>query len=359
MDGGDVNSRELLGQATRWIRRQPERLGFDLHTSILRAVQLRRNKQEGYQVVGCGSVEFTDFWNETNPDRERIKFFLDQFSQGMKKCAFVAEHSTLLVRRMNIAPMPESDLVEAIRWNFREHVDCPIEKYTVGYTPLTHYDEKGQLALMAYGISEEAIHQYVKLAKDLGYKLISLEPAATALLAAFHLNRLLTEDRFTICLHMDEETTYFIVMTAHVVLFSRPLTGMSLQSFLEMLQHQGNVEPQAAKTLFQEWIAGKESDLHGAEIATTATHFLRQLVIEVQRSIDAFCIMYGVESVHDLFICGKGVQFPKLKEHMEHSLGMEVHVFDPFLHLPLPAEIETMSVPERSTYAIAVGLSVI
>jgi len=93
------------------------------------------------------------------------------------------------------------------------------------------------------------------------------------------------------------------------------------------------------------------------KVETTVGHFLSQLVIEVQRSIDAFCIMYGVDSVDDLYLCGSGVLYPGLVSHIQKTLGIETRVFNPFARM-LEKERQTEEVVERAPlYAVAVGLA--
>jgi len=290
----------------------------------------------------------------------------------VRRCAMTVEDPSLRVRRMSFASMPEGDLLEAIRWNFREHISVPIEEYRVGYTPLPGYTKDGMNALMAYGISEEAIKTHTQFAKDMGFKLISLEPAITAILACFHANKVLEKDRYTVCLEVGETITHFVVLTEGLPLYSRPLPGMTLEGLIKLLMKGVTLKFDETKELLIKWIdlelqqdeAGKVAFLeklgeHSAAFQEVLTKFLSDLVLEVQRSIDAFCIMYEVEQVHELYLCGAGIEVPGLVDHIQHTLGVSTDIFDPFTNLPLEAALSGVGSTKHYTHAVATGLAIV
>lgn len=358
-----------IGKLNQMFRRRPERLGVAIEERSIRIVRLKRRDDDLCQIAVFGELDI-DLWHAGAMEQQRLRSAIRQLGEGMTRVAVGIEHPTLRIRRMSFAKMPEQDLLEAIRWNFRESVEGAIEQYLVGYTPLEGISEGGKLSIMAYGIAQEAIKEYSGLIKSAGMKAVSLEPKATALLAAFYANGILEDDKYHVCISFGNGTTHFIVMRGRSMLFSRPLAGIGHDALVKLVMRNLNLEEREARETLELWINVGENapqaeaiDASGTStrvrhLETTIGHFLSQLVIEVQRSIDAFCIMYGVERVSDIRVCGEGVIYPGLMSHMQRTLGIATTDFNPFERL-LEPERQTPEVIRRAPlYATATGLAI-
>ena len=82
-------------------------------------------------------------------------------------------------------------------------------------------------------------------------------------------------------------------------------------------------------------------------------------MIELQRSIDAFCIMYNIDNVDELYFCGAGVDIPGVIDHMQHSLGLPSTIFDPFASFSLLPGVEDKFPGQHHTHVVATGLAVV
>lgn len=353
------------------LRRKRERLGVEIEGRSVRIVRLARIPAGGYSVAAHGSLDI-DLWHASAMEQQRFRAAIQQLGKGLQRAAVNIDHSTLRIRRMIFARMPERDLLEAIRWNFREHVEVPIDKYVVSYVPLEQIDESGRMAVMAYGISEEAVGECVQLVRSVGLKLVALEPSATALLAAFSANGVLTDGGNHVCIDFGESITRFLVMKNDAVLFSRPLGGINQESLVEILMRNHNMDKDKAQDALSSWIregmAGDRAAAAAEEggdaasgakgIETSVGHFFSQMVIELQRSIDAFCIMYSADRVDVIHVCGIAPLYPGLISHIQTSLGVQTLMFNPFLRF-MDESRQTEDMRHKAPlYAVAVGLAI-
>ncbi|HPQ81617.1 MAG TPA: pilus assembly protein PilM, partial [bacterium] len=337
----------------------------------VRIVRMDKGGEGRRRVAAFGELDI-DLWHAGPMDQQRFKSAVKQLGGGNVKVAVNMEHPTLRVRRMTFAKMPERDMMEAIRWNFREHVEGAIEQYVVGYTPLDVQAEGGKLVIMAYGVAQDAVKEYTNLMRSFGLKLVSLEPQATALLASFTEAGVLDDGRYHVCISFGDVLTQFTVMRGRSMLFSRPLAGIGTDSLIRLIMRNLNLEEAEAREALLLWMESNRGDAASAaeadekseaavkmrRIETTMGHFLSQLVIEVQRSVDAFCIMYGIEHVSDIYVCGEGVMFPGIASHMQKTLGIETKIFNP-LEALLDEDRRTPEAMARSPlYAVAAGLAI-
>lgn len=360
-----------LNEIKSALRKRPERLGMEIDGGVVRLVCTRRSEDGKRRIVSFGEVT-VDPWHASELEMQRLSAHIKQTGGGLQKVAINMEHPTLRIRRMNLAKMPERDLLEAIRWNFREQVEVPIEKYVVGYTPLEVTAEGNKQALIAYGVSQEAVNSHLELAKKLGLRIVSLEPAATAVLASLDANGVLNDGKYHVCIVSGEESSYFLVFKGMMVLFSRPMTGIGMGGLVKYVVKNLNLEEKDAKEALATWAKTPRGDAPAKADETSIISddsmvkrvdaavkiFFSKLVVEVQRSIDAFSIMYGVEGVNAVHLCSAGVFLPGLVEHLKKTLGIETDVFNPFEKLLDSDKMDDEVAKKAPLYAVATGLAI-
>ena len=105
----------------------------------------------------------------------------------------------------------------------------------------------------------------------------------------------------------------------------------------------------------------KEGEVPQPELpmfVATTRHFYSQLVIEIQRSMDAFSILYGVEKIDRIHLCGIGVGYPGIVEHVQKTLAVATAVFNPFEKIMDPTMQRVGPPANAPQFAVAVGLSI-
>lgn len=303
---------------SKWFESK-EMLGCDIGAAGLKFVCLERNNSH-FSLKAAGIFE-ADFFSGGDVPIRRAEQFLSENGLSGKSSAINIEDRSLRIRRMDIPEMPDSDIKIAIRWNFREFVDGPIEKFAVSYTSIGGRAKgEAKRPLMAFAVSNTAVEEAVKRAKRLGLKAIAVEPNATALLAAFDLNTDWVPGKRYALIDLGGKTANFVVLSDGILLFSRPLAGISF----------------------------------GPEAPPES--LLSQLVIEIQRSIDAFCLMYSVEKVDEIHLCGGGSLFTGIASYAAKNLGIETFIFNPFKNIDMSSFKGRLDKPEL--FAVAVGLAI-
>jgi type IV pilus assembly protein PilM len=358
---GDYDLHDLM----KYVHRPKDRLGVAVDEGSVRLVRMKGSIETGFRIENFAELDI-DIRNAEPLEQQRFRSAVRQVGGGLTRAAMNIEHPTLRIRKMVFARMPERDLMEAIRWNFREHIELPIEQYSVGYTVLYDDEEEGRMEVMAYGLAESAIVESIAFMKSLGLKLVSLEPTSTALLTAFYVNGVLNDGGYHVCIAFGDNVTHFIVMKDESLLFSRPLAGVNREALIKLIMRNLNLKDSAAAKALDNWVENSDVETSSEEgvddkmhrIGMTTTHFFSQMVIEVQRSIDAFCIMYRVDRVDGIHVCGSGVYFPGLIEHLGRSLGVETKAFDPLQKLMRESGFTEEIARSAPLFSVAVGLAI-
>lgn len=342
-------------------KHRPDRLGLEVDTKQIKAVRLRRVSDESFEVADFGSLDI-DLDKASPADQQKVRSFLKNIGGRLSKVAVSIEDPTLRIRRMSFPKMPERDLIEAIRWNFREHVDCPLEDYNVGYTEIRGWEEGEHLAYCTYGVASYAVKKRVEMMRQIGLKAVSIEPKATALLAAFNSCTVWEPRKIVVCIFLEETNVYFIVMADGQLLFSRPMAGVNCGVLIKHIARNLSIDENSAEDVFKKCVFETNTDssdntgLGGeANLSSALSSYYSQLVLEIQRSIDAFCLMFKMDHVDKIYLCGAGAYCPGLASHIKKTLGIETQIFNPFAGSPnIPAEEKARS----GIYAVSYGLAI-
>lgn len=304
-------------------------IGCDVGATSLKIVKLR--KQNGNVVLEQkGLLNVSDTLQKGERARQ-IRDFLE--AGGFVLDGFVSaniEDLTLFIRKMDLPKMPERDLLTAIRWNFREYVDGSIDDYIVSYLPIEGAPSMEKMPISAFCISKRAVEMREAFLKEAGLKPAAIEPDAMALVSVFNYNTNWKMGECYAVIDLGDSVSNFVVVGNGTLMFSRPLGGLSGRKLAELLGTEDNNQ-------------------------AVVSNYISQLVVDVQRSIDAFCLMYKKEKLDKIFLCGGGVYLSEVMSRFSSGLGVGVEILNPFANVDCPEEIKKMK--EAPLYAVAVGLA--
>lgn len=256
-----------------------------------------------------------------NGDKELSVFrdFLE--SQGLTGSSVICnmEDLSLKIRRVDLPKMPESDLAEAVRWQLRDVVEGPVTDYVVRYSHLDEYQsgENIKYSLLAYAIKRDVVQTLLDFLKKTSLKVIGVEPAPVSLLAVFDVLHGWKESEAYALIDFGESKSLFSVMERGKLYFSRPLSGISAQRFR----------------------------LTGMSVPD----FHTQIAVEVQKSMDAFTLMFKKERVDHLFLTGGGAVLPDLEKSLARTLATPTTILDPGVRFQMPEP--------ANRYLVALGLA--
>ncbi len=339
------------------IFRQKESLGCDIGAASVKFVRLIREK-ETFSLQSYGIVEATVLGENAAVGLQRVKTYFRENGISGSKANVNIEDKSLRIRRMDLAQMPDGDLKIAIRWNLREYVDGPIEKYTVGHSNFGDMKVNGdKRPVLAFGVSTEAVEGILHMAKQMGLKPLTVEPNATALLAAFDLNVGWEKGKYHVMIDLGSTVANFIVVGNGLLLFSRPLQGSGSETLKKTIARELSVTPDKAEGYLKQIVKGNGlPEEVSSKIPGIIASFFSQFSIEVQRSIDAFCIMFHVDRVDDIYLSGGGSMLPGVCEYMTKNLGVATKLFNPFAKID--ASVANGRIVNPQLYTLAVGLAI-
>lgn len=329
-------------------------VGMDIGVTGIKLARLRRRND--------GTIEAISHWlYPENPfgaaqgegDIPRFRDFLRQEQLTNVPVACSIEEASLKIRRVELPKMPDADLKEALQWQLRDVVEGPMSEYIVRHSLIEEFSvgDVKKLSLLAYAIRKNAVTKRVEVLKKLSLKPVVIEPAAVSLLALFdHLHDWKEGEVYGI-VNLGESGSYFSVMENGKLYFSRPLGGVSGKQFREVIEKEIGVPPSMATNF-------KEILMRGGDFSKTPDMKERleallpllhtRIAVELQKSVDAYTLMFRREKIDRLFLCGGGASLKGVQDFLTKNLAIPTEVLDP--SAPFSASLNCL-------YDVALGLA--
>lgn len=249
-----------------------------------------------------------------------LKSTISDFKLKGMTAAMSFDDPSMIIRKMELPKMPTNDLLEAMRWNLRDHADGDLAEYHVSYSPLS--DQKNNdadiMELVVYAVKIPAVEKFKSEMDQIGVNVQWIEPESVTL--ASTLDRVVQDDEGYLCgVDIGASHSLFYVIGKRLFLFSRPMQGITLA------MHEKSPE-----------------------------EFPQKLAIEIQKSIDTFQVNFQMQNLSKLYLSGGGALIENLDTYLETNMGMKTEVLNPFATL---IGSENFSEQKSQLFAKAVGLA--
>ncbi len=281
-------------------------VGLDIGYSSVKVVKLTRPKQKGqnYEIAFCGQLPLI----ASEPDFvPKLQEYLGKNSLLGLAAATCFDDSKLKIRKIEIAKMPEADLLEAIRWKMRDLVEGDVNDFVVQYSILaeTGPADTKRYILIGFLAPRSAVKTSMEVIRKLGLTPKIVEPSAISLAACVEKIHP-SENKWVGAIDLGASKSIMVVIGNGKFHFSRPLTGILVKNIEQ-------VEPT----------------------------FNQRLAAEIQHTLDNFSIAFHIERLDKVLLSGGGAGVPGLTDYLTKNLAIETETLNPFLAIsPSPPPVE-------------------
>lgn len=292
-------------------------LGVDIGSKATKLVQLKFTGK-GEPELGICELLNTGLADESFS--ANMQAYLSDAKLGSSLAAMSFDDESLVIRKFEFPKMPADELLEAIRWNFRDHIDEDLSLYTISYSEidLKKTGDESINHYMAYAVKRQAVQDFQNKIVQIGLTPFMLEPRDVTLASA--LDRCMPdEEHFRAGVDVGYNTSKFYVIGRRSFAFTRYLPMVHYHSFEE-----------------------------------SADEFRKKLAIEIQKSIDTFQVNFQMEPIQSIHVSGAGALVPELTDYLQKNLGIETATLNPFASLQ---GVENFSEMKPELFAQAVSLA--
>lgn len=324
-------------------------VGVDLGVSCIKLVCLQR-EPVGYRLMAHGVLQ-----------RNNLSQIHDIFSTPAIRSGHVRVNvadSSLKIRRVVLPRVPVSELPEIIKWGMKDVVGSEIDNYVFRYQELPEEPGKSEKPYLIFAIMRDVLQTKLEFLHQLGIpKPMIVEPSVSALgIVVRHSYSLGPEDRCVV-VDMGCTASLFSVMGNEGLFFSRPLGNISGDGLVKQIGRGAGVDDNLAEEYKVMSSPGGIPEDQIPKVKKAVNNFFTSVVVEIQRSIDAYIAQFPGKLVNKIYFTGGGCQLPDFVKRVSGTLNIGAEVLEPFQNVDLGQFRMEMLDPQKVYYAVACGLA--
>jgi type IV pilus assembly protein PilM len=239
-----------------------------------------------------------------------------------KKVVVAVGGRDVIIRKIQVDRMKESDAFEVVRWEAQQHIPFDIEGVELDFQVLDPEGEGIQMDVLLVAAKKELVETKTALLAEAGLEPVIVDVDAFALHNAFEVNYPEAMEGVAALIHIGHEVTNINLLYNGVPLLTRDLS-VGTRKFREDLQRERGLSSEDAEAMLRGFERTPELDPYvqnrGEEIA-----------IGVERAL-AFLQSSSREAgaIQRAYCSGGGARIPGLAEVLGDRLRVPVEVADP------------------------------
>ena len=277
------------------------------------------------------------------------------------------------LQRIKLPPMPDQEMLAAIRWQGKKYFPFPLDEARVVYKKIAGISaETPDLDLITAAVLNKFMDQELSLLEQAGYSAAGIDAVPFSLQYAFQLTGDRYRDKTVAVLDIGAEGTTIAILKAGELQFAREIaTGGNdfTRALMEPVAVEGKQfalsveEAEAIKKKYGIPMGGGQevtpAGLPLSRIMFIIRPVLERLSTEALRSFDVYKAQGREKRVDTILLCGGGAGFKNLAAFLSSGLGIDVSVMDPFAALPVPGHLQndTAFQQHKPRLSVALGLS--
>jgi type IV pilus assembly protein PilM len=338
-------------------------VGLDIGSSAVKAVELKLTGQ-AFRVTAFGSEPIP-------PDSivdgaiidggavaDAIRRLFENKAFKTKEVAASLSGSAVIVKKISLPVMTETELAESIYWEAEQYIPFDIQDVNLDYQildPGTGADGKGTMDVLLVAAKKEKIADYTGVITQAGRTPVVVDVDAFALQNAYETNYGLDTATVVVLLNAGASAININILNGDQSLFTRDIS-MGGNAYTEAVQKELNLPFESAER------AKKGEPVEGVtfENVTPVLHAMNEnLLLEIQKTFDFFKATASSDRIDRIILSGGASAVDGFATSLEERFGAPVEFFNSFKAIAFDSE--KLNVPHADqvpvTAAVAVGLA--
>jgi type IV pilus assembly protein PilM len=351
-----------------FLKKKRDLVGIDIGTHSIKLVYLKGSPGQ-WSLVRWSVIPYGEDIPLDTPlmDRraqavEALQNYLKTADLPVKKVATSVSGNAVIVRYVKMTKMPPSELSKSLKFEAEPYIPFNIEEVNLGFSILGDIVEEGQAQMetVLVAAKKDSVDLRVDLLREVGLEPVIMDVDAFALESAYE----------SIYPPPQPETVLFMNLGATFTNMSIIEKGIS--RVVRDVFIAGNTFTKAIQTQFQCDVKSAEqkkiaygilqeegsTDVEGQQVVEVMLPVARDLLLEVQRSIDFYLSQGSDRTVNKIFLCGGSANLKGLDQFLNRELNIPVEVFNPLTLLSnSPSDLPEDQRGLLTYMAVATGLA--
>jgi type IV pilus assembly protein PilM len=342
-------------------RRSKGLVGLDIGSSAVKAIELKP-VGKGYKVGAIGVepvppdsiVDGAIMDSGAVADAVRRLFTNKQFKA--KDVAASLSGNSVIVKKITLPLMSESELAESIYWEAEQYIPFDIQDVNLDYEILDGGgpNDQGTMEVLLVAAKKDKIADYTSVITQAGRAAVIVDVDAFALQNAYEANYGFDPAGVIVLLNAGASAININILSGAQSVFTRDVS-MGGNAFTEAVQREMNLPFESAEQL------KKGQNVDGVTF-DDARPVLRAMtdnvLLEVEKTFDFFKATASNEHIDRIVLSGGASRVEGFAEALRERFATEVDRFDPFRQVAFDAKKLGVSADEMAPFAaVALGLA--
>jgi type IV pilus assembly protein PilM len=338
-------------------------VGLDIGSSAVKAVELKPvGKKFKVSAFGTEPIPPDSIVDGAIIDgaavADAIRRLFGNKAFKTKDVAASLSGNAVIVKKINLPIMTESELAESIYWEAEQYIPFDIQDVNLDYQildPGTGPDSKGTMEVLLVAAKKEKIADYTGVISQAGRVPVVVDVDAFALQNAYEVNYGPDPHAVVVLLNAGASAININIVTGDQSLFTRDVS-MGGNAYTEAVQKELNLPFEAADQAKR----GLPVDGVTFDDVRPVLHAMTEnVLLEIQKTFDFFKATAASDRIDRIYLSGGTSQVDGFAEAVSSRFGAPVEPFDPFKQVAF--EAKRLGVPDVEavipTAAVAVGLA--
>ena len=305
-------------------------VGVDIGSHAIKVCQFKRSGK-GYSILALGSVVLPEgavddgTLNEPEIVGEAIANLFKNLKIKNRKVGFSISGYSVIVKKVNLAVMEESELEEHIMEEAEQYIPFDIEDVYLDFQDLkTNTGDNDRTDVMLVAAKKEIVDDYLEMLQGLKLKPVIVDVDGFALENTYEFNYQSSENIALVDIGASKMNINILsngisVVARDIIVGSRQLT--------EQIQNVFDLDFDEAEALKIGYIAADEKQQEIEEIFTSTC---TQWVLEIKKAIDLYHSNHPDQLFTKLILSGGGSKVNGLTDFLAKETELPVELFNPF-----------------------------
>jgi len=266
--------------------------------------------------------------------------FQDMGMKGADVVTAIGGHD-VIIKKIEMDRMKESDAREVIRWEAEQHVPFDIKSVELDFQILDPGGDGLQMEVLLVAAKRELVDNKVGLLQDAGVNPIVIDIDAFALHNAFEHNYPDSLDGIIALVNIGHETTNVNILENGIPILTRDIPFGS-RKIREALQRERGLTAEQAEDVVQ-----ARETVHDLE--TFVDSSADEIAVGIERASAFLMTREDGDSVGRIFLSGGGARIPGMTNMLGRRMGVSTELVNSFERTPVqPSAAGDISIEEAA-----------
>ncbi len=332
-------------------------LGLDIGSSSIKAVELELGKKST-KLTHFGMIQLPPeaivdgAFMDSASIVESIRSLVEGLKVKTKNVAVSIAGHSVIIRKINIAAMPESQLEESIKWEAEQYIPFDIEDVNLDFQILDEPAGPDQMTVLLVAAKKEMINDYTAVIEEAGLHPVIVDVDSFAIENAYNLNNESSDDEVVALVNIGAGVMNVNILKGGTSAFTRDIS-IGGRQITEEIQKRLKMTYEEAEALK---VGENGPAAKNAEVEEVVRSTAEQLAAEVRRSLEFFAASSSGEEIKKIFLSGGCAKIAILPNLISERIGTPIEIFNPFAKIDFNPDVYDREYIKQIAPLAAVGV---